>query len=181
MKPEIRRALSTAVDTLKLLKKTDTTLDLNTWIDERFIRQAARAEGLDYDARLKSYDRLPLQGSDARTGEPIREPKLAGQIWVKGEAKVRVYATPQSTLAALKELARQGRVARVAFVHDRETGVKLLADRAFFVEGDRGGARDAHEATVVAAFLTQERARAWAAANHGRVRPPTHVTAAAQP
>jgi NitT/TauT family transport system substrate-binding protein len=181
IKPEIRKALSIAVDTLKLLKKTDTTLDLNTWIDERFIRQAARAEGLDYDVRLKSYDRLPLQGSDARTGEPIRDPKLAGQIWVKGEANVRAYATPQSTLAALKELARQGRVARVAFVHDRETGVKLLADRAFFVESDRGGARDAHEATVVAAFLTQERAQAWAAANHGHVRPPAHVTAAAQP
>ena len=112
IKPEIRQALATAVDTLKLLKKTDTTLDLDTWIDDRFIRQAARAEGLDYEARLKSYEPLPLRGKDARTGEPIREPKLAGQIWVKGEAKVRAYATPQSTLAALEELGRQGKTVR---------------------------------------------------------------------
>ncbi len=68
---------------------------------------------------------------------------------------------------------------RVAFVHDRETGVKLLADRAFFVESERGGARDA--TVVVAAFLTRERAQAWAGANHGRVRPPARVTAAEQP
>ena len=178
IKPEIRQALATAVETLKLLKKTDTTLDLNTWIDDRFIRQAARAEGLDYEARLKSYEPLPLRGKDARTGEPIREPKLAGQIWVKGEAKVRAYATPQSTLAAIKELGRQGKPIRAAFVQDRETGVKLFADRAFFVENDGGRAQ---EPVVVAAFLTQERAQAWAHANHGRVRPPARVTAAAQP
>ena len=179
IKPEIRQALATAVDTLKLLKKTDTTLDLGSWIDDRFIRQAARAEGLDYDGHLKDYDPLPLRGNDARTGEAIREPKLAGQIWVKGEAKVRAYSTPQSTLAAIKELGHQGKPIRAAFVQDRETGVKLLADRAFFVEND-GDPRGAHP-EVAAAFLTAERAQAWARVHHGRVRPPARVTAAAQP
>ena len=60
---------------------------------------------------------------------------------MKGEAKVRAYATPQSTLAALAELGRQGKAVRAAFVHDRETGVKLFADRAFFVENDDRTAR----------------------------------------
>src|SRR4029077_20652537 len=91
-------------------------------------------------------------GKEGPPGGPIRVPELAGQVWVKGEAKVRAYATPRSTLAALDELAARGQAVRVAFVHDRETGVKLLASRAFYVE-DAAGKRG-----VVAAFLTRERA-----------------------
>jgi NitT/TauT family transport system substrate-binding protein len=175
IKPEIRQALATAVDTLKLLKKTDTTLDLAQWIDERFIRQAAKEQGLDYDARIKSYARSPLTGKDARTGEPIREPSLAGQIWVRGEAKVRAYASPQSTLTALEELKRQKTPVRAAFVHDRETGLKLFATRAWYVEDPAG------KKGVLAAFLTKERAEAWAKANAGRVVDPSRVTAFARP
>src|SRR5207237_7378213 len=131
-----------AVETLQLLKKTDTTLDLSTWIDDRFVRQAARELGLDYEARLASRAPAPLVGPDARTGEPIRDPKLAGQIWVAGEAKVRAYATPQSTLAAVADLTRAGQKVRVAFVHDRESGLELFANKAFYVQASK---QEGHE------------------------------------
>jgi NitT/TauT family transport system substrate-binding protein len=177
IKPEIRKGLEIAVDTLKLLKKTDTTLDLQTWIDDRFIKQAARELNLDYEARLKSYAKVPLTGKDARTGEAIKEPALAGQIWVAGEARVRPYATPQSTLAAIKELEKQGKKIRVAFVHDRDTGLKLFASKAWFVE-DSAGKRG-----VLAAFLTKERAEAWAKGQgaSARIVEPTKLTTAALP
>ncbi|PGR47306.1 nitrate ABC transporter substrate-binding protein, partial [Bacillus cereus] len=37
-KPEYRQAVGTAIDTLKLLKKADRGLDLNTFIDDQYIR-----------------------------------------------------------------------------------------------------------------------------------------------
>jgi NitT/TauT family transport system substrate-binding protein len=198
IKPEVRRGLAVAVETLKILKKTDTNLDLSTWIDERFIRQAARELGIDYEARLKNHDPVPLKGADARTGEPITEPKLAGQIWVQGEPKVRAYATPRSTLAALRDLERAGKRVRVAFVHDRESGLKLFASRAWYVEesapgsvqgsvktsapgsGPQRSTSDGH-AGVSAAFLLRRRAEAWAQAHGGRVVDPASLTTAALP
>jgi NitT/TauT family transport system substrate-binding protein len=183
IKPEIRKALVVAVETLKLLKKTDTTLDVDRWIDERFIKQAARELGLDYAARLASYAKAPLTGHDARSGAAIDDPKLAGQIWVKGEAKVRAYATPQSTLTALRELEKKKQAVRVAFVHDRETGLKLFANKAWYVEeaaGQPGGQRE-RQRRIIGAFLLKERAEAWAKSDAGRVVDPGRVTAAAQP
>jgi NitT/TauT family transport system substrate-binding protein len=166
IKPEVKKGLQIAVETLQLLKKTDTTLDLSTWIDDRFVRQAARELGLDYDARLASRTPAPLVGPDARTGEPIRDPKLAGQIWVAGEGKVRPYATPASTRAALAELERSGQKVRVAFVHDRESGLKLFASQAFYVEDAAG------KTGIQAAFLLRDRAAAWARAHGGKLLEP---------
>ncbi|MFP3740717.1 nitrate ABC transporter substrate-binding protein, partial [Burkholderia sp. SIMBA_019] len=63
-KPEYRQAVATAIDTLRLLKKTDVNLDANTFIDDRYIRQAFKDSGLDYDAALKNYARQPLVAND---------------------------------------------------------------------------------------------------------------------
>jgi NitT/TauT family transport system substrate-binding protein len=159
IKPEVRQGLQIAIDTLKLLKKTDTDLSVDEFVDDRFIRQAAKEMGIDYDARLKSYDSLPLRGVDARTGGAIREPKLAGQVWLNGEDKVRVFATPQSALAAYNEAQNSGTKVRVALVHDRNTGAKLFASSAWYV-ADR---------SALTAFLLKEDALAWAQARGGSV------------
>ncbi|WP_437338035.1 ABC transporter substrate-binding protein [Sorangium sp. So ce394] len=160
VKPEVRRALQVAVDTLTLLKRTDTTLDVGAFVDDRYIRRAAQELGLDYEARLASYAKLPLSGSDALSGAPIAEPTLAAQIWVGGEPKVRAYASPGSALAALKQLASEGKEIRAAFVHDRLSGVKLLADRAWYARRPDGS---------LAAFLAKEDAERWAAENAAAV------------
>ncbi|WP_433935923.1 ABC transporter substrate-binding protein [Sorangium cellulosum] len=160
IKPEVRRALQVAVDTLTLLKRTDTTLDVGLFVDDRYIRRAAEELGLDYEARLASYAKLPLTGGDAASGEPIAEPTLAAQIWVAGEPKVRAYRSPASALAALAQLTAEGKEIRVVFVHDRESGVKLLADRAWYARRPDGS---------VSAFLAKEDAARWAAENAAAV------------
>jgi NitT/TauT family transport system substrate-binding protein len=159
IKPEVRQGLQIAIDTLKLLKKTDVELSVDEFVDERFIRQAAKLMGVDYDARLKSYDPVPLGGFDARTGDPIRESRLAAQVWMGGEEKVGAFATPQSALAAYNEAQRSGKKVRVALVHDRNTGAKLLAKNAWYVASP----------TVLTAFLLKEDARAWARTSGGSV------------
>jgi NitT/TauT family transport system substrate-binding protein len=131
LKPEYRAGLKTAVGTLKLLKKTERDLDIESFVDDRFIRDAAANLGLDYDARLKSYAPLPLTATDATTHEPIVEPRLAAQVWVGGEDAVRSYASIRHALEALALIESGGKKARIVYVHDRTTGLKLLASTAW--------------------------------------------------
>jgi NitT/TauT family transport system substrate-binding protein len=161
IKPELKKGLEIAVSTLKLLKKTDTDLDVDAFVDDRFIRQAAKEMGLDYDARLASYEPNPLTTPDAQTGAPIVDPKSAAQLWVEGEEKVRAYANPASALAAYAAAERSGQKVRAIFVHDRGTGLKLLGKTAWFVDA-RG---------ALSAFLSRRDADAYAKAQGGRVIP----------
>lgn len=159
LKPEHLKAIAKAQESLKVLKKVSKEIDVDSYVTDRFIRQAAKELGYDYDARLKDYAPLPFRGSAVDTQQPIAEPTLAGQIWVKGEPKVRLYSSPEATFAALAQLQQQGQAVRVTFVHDRETGNKLFADKVWYVRGRSG----------LAAFLLKKSAEAWAAKNGGQV------------
>jgi NitT/TauT family transport system substrate-binding protein len=159
LKPEHARAIAKAQESLKVLKKLTKEIDVSNYLNDKFIRQAAKEFGYDYDARLKDYSALPFIGNAIDTGAPVPDATLAGQIWVKGEPKVRLYSTPEATFAALGQLEREGKVARVTFVHDRETGNKLFADKVWYVRGSGG----------LAAFLLKKSAEAYAVKNKGIV------------
>lgn len=159
-KPEVVAAITKANDTLKLLKKTDQTIDVSNFVNDKFIREAAKEAGLDYDARLKDYGAVPFTGNALDTEKPISDPTLAGQIWVKGEPKVRLYSTPEATLNAEKTLKAEGKIIRVVYVHDRGTGNKLFADKVWYVHSPTG---------QLAAFLLKTDADAWAQKNGGSV------------
>ena len=130
LKPEFVNAIRRAQESLNVLKKVNKEVDINTYVDDRFIRQAAKEFGYDYDTRLKDYSPLPFTGNALDTGAPVTEPKLAGQIWVKGEPKVRLYSTVEATFAALKQIEAEGKAVRVTFVHDRTSGNKLSQTRS---------------------------------------------------
>ncbi|SCB34847.1 ABC transporter substrate-binding protein [Cupriavidus alkaliphilus] len=169
-KPEYRQALQTSIETLKLLKRTDADLTADAVIDDRFIREAFKLEGLDYDARLRSYEKQPLAASDATTGKPIADPKLAAQLWLQGEPTVRNYASPAAAFAALRQAAKEGKKARVLYVHDRNTGLKLLADKVWYVQDGKG---------QVSAFLLKGSADSYARSHGGSVRSYAAVSGAA--
>ena len=59
-KPEYRKATQTAIDTLKLLGRTDVNLNVNQFISDTYIKKAFASSGLNYDAQLKNYDKLPM-------------------------------------------------------------------------------------------------------------------------
>ena len=136
-KPEYRQAVATAIDTLKLLKKTDVDLDPKTFVDDRYIREAFKESGLDYDAALKNYAKQPLVANDAQTGKPISDFNDVTQIWLDDEAKVRNYATPAEAFAALGKLP-SGDAVRAVFVHDHGSGLKLFARQAWYVKDTHG-------------------------------------------
>jgi NitT/TauT family transport system substrate-binding protein len=159
-KPEYRQAVRTSIETLRLLKRTDSDIDANTFINDQYIRTAFKQAGLDYESQLKNYAKLPLSGKDAVTGKPITDVKRVAQIWVNGEALVRSYATPESAFADLAKLEKSGRKIRTVYAQDRESGIKLFASDAWFVSSGKN---------EINAFLLKESAEAWAKKNNGKV------------
>ena len=157
-KPEYRKAVATSIDTLKLLKKTDRGLDTAQFIDDQYIRAAFKAAGQDYDKALENYAQLPLKANDALTGKPISDFKRLAQIWVRGEDKVRHYASPESALTALAQLEQEGKDIRAIYAQAADSGIKLLANQAWYVRGEKG---------ELNAFLLKEQAEAYAQQHGG--------------
>jgi NitT/TauT family transport system substrate-binding protein len=159
LKPEFVKAIRQAQESLKVLKRVDNEIDIDSYVNDKFIRQAAKEFGLDYDKRFKDYNPVPFTGNAVDTGAPVKEAKLAGQIWLKGEPKVRLYSTVEATFAAQKKLAAENKVARVTFVHDRVTGNKLFADKVWYV----------NQKGRLSAFLLKNAAEQWSKKNGGSV------------
>lgn len=157
-KPEFRQAVATSIETLKLLKRTEEDLDVNAFVTDRFVREAFKAEGLDYEARLKDYAQAPLKAKDAATGADIVDFKRVAQIWVKGEPLVRHYASAENALKALGALERDGKEIRVVYAQDRDSGIKLFGAQAWYVKAENG---------ELSAFLLKEQADRWAAVHGG--------------
>jgi NitT/TauT family transport system substrate-binding protein len=133
LKPEFVEAIRRAVQTAKVLKKIKRDVDIAAFVDDRYVRQAARDLGYDYDARRSDYAPVPFAAGDYDSKEAIKDVKSAGQVWVVGEPKVRVYKSVRDTFVALDQLEQQSRKVRVTFVHDQGTGLKLFADKAWYV------------------------------------------------
>lgn len=159
-KPEYRQAVATAIDTLKLLKKADRGLNVEQFVDDRYIRAAFKASGADYEQALENYAQQPLLGNDALTHQPITDTRKVAQIWVRGEAKVRSYASAKEALGQLAELKQQGKEVRAVYAQASDSGIKLLAGQAWFVRS-KDGALDA--------FLLREQADAFARQHGGEV------------
>lgn len=159
-KPEYRQAVQTSIETLKFLKRTDSDLDINQFVTDKYIRTALKQVGRDYDAELKNYAQLPLKAKDAATGADITNGTRVAQIWVKGESLVRHYASPENALQALAAIEKEGKTARVVYAQDRESGIKLFAQQAWFVRSSSG---------ELSAFLLKDAAESWAKAKGGQV------------
>lgn len=160
-KPEFRQATQTAIDTLKSLKRTDRDLDIKQFITDQYLRAAFKAEGKDYDQALKNYEPLALVANDHTTGKPITDIKRLAQIWVKDEAKVRHYASPEAAFKALGALENEGKPIRAVYAQAYDSGIKLLATQAWFVADSKGQLK---------AFLLKEHADAYARQAGGQVR-----------
>jgi NitT/TauT family transport system substrate-binding protein len=155
LKPEFVGAIAQAQKTLLVLKKVEQPIAIEEYVTDRFIRQAARELGLDYDARLRDYQAQPFRGDALDTHAPVQDAAAAGQLWLRGEPKVRLYSNIESTFRALRE----AKDVRVTFVHDRNSGNKLFADKAWYVQ----------DASGLSAFLSKDAAQAWAKSKAGSV------------
>jgi hypothetical protein len=127
-KPEYRQAVKTSIETLRLLKRTDSDIDANSFINDTYIRTAFKQAGLDYDKQLKNYAKLPLKAKDAVTGKPIADFKPPDADLGAGRAAgapLRQRRAPRSPNCA--SWSRPARRCAPCTRTTRTAGLKLLA------------------------------------------------------
>ena len=159
-KSEYKAATQTAVDTLQFLGKNDGKVDVDAFIQDKYIKDAFKASNLDYSQALNNYGKSPLVAKDALTGEEIQSFNRVTQIWVKGEEKVRSYATPEHALKDLKAIETAGQTVRVVYNQDFLSDIKLLSNLAWYATNSAG---------EIHAFLLKGDATQWATAHGGKV------------
>jgi len=137
-------------------------LDADAWVDETYVRQAFKEEGLDYDKRKASFAGVEIGGTDPLCGGAITSPREAGEVWIEGGGIAR-YKSTACTLAAVRKATADGKKVNVAYVFDRSMKIKLFADQAFYALVSKGGQ------TEIVPFLLKKDSEAYASANGGRV------------
>ena len=148
-------ALKNSVVTLQQMGRLEKSInpeDVTKWADDSYLRQAMKEVGLNYEQVASSKD-FVIRGEDAQTKEPIKDLKMAAQLWLKNDEKVMNFASFKNMMAMLQKLkAERKQNEYVIFVHDRNNGLKLLAENSFYVQNGN----------EVSAFLTQKDAQDFA-------------------
>lgn len=160
------------IETLKydvtVLQKMDIIkqMDVDTWINDRYLKHAHQELGLDYERQLAIIQAgtSPVHGTDALTGQPVGETRLAGEIWT-AEDRILTYSSPVSLLIGWRALEQQGTGIQAAYVFDHQSGRKLFANQAFYVVATPGS----HAPAPIVPFATQKAAAAFAAQHGGQV------------
>ena len=162
IKPKWVEAIGTNYDVLKKLNMIK-SLDIKAWVNDSFVKESFTAQGLDYDRQLASFSGYDVGGTDNVCMQPVTKPLEAGEAWVEG-GDIMPFASATCTLKGIKTATRSGKKINAAYVVDKELGIKLFADAAFYAID----AKDA-KAPVVVPFLLKKDAEAFAAKNSGRL------------
>jgi NitT/TauT family transport system substrate-binding protein len=127
------RWLAALKDDYAVLKRLNLIkdLELSSWINDSYVRQAYRELGLDYDEQLKKLSGYAIEGHDSVCNVPVQNPARAGQIWIQ-DGDVLAFSSAACTLAGVKRYSAQGKKIGAAYVMDRALGIKLFADSAFY-------------------------------------------------
>lgn len=136
--------------------------NLDAWVNERYVRQAFKERGLDYEAQKHTLANYDVQGHDPVCKATVTRPKEAGEIWLAG-GDIVPTSSPLCTLAGIKQYEAQGRKVAVAYLHDKALGIKVFADKAFYAIG--GDAKK----PVLVPFLLKKDAETTASEVGGRL------------
>lgn len=165
MDPTLKAPLIAAakedVKVLQSLDRIKTPFDVDPWVNDGYLRAAFKARGLDYDAAVTSTANYEVTGEDAFCKKPISEPRKAGEIWVK-DGDILAFSSASCTLAAYRDMQTKGTAMNVAYVFDAARGIKLFADKAFYVIDPKAG---------VTPFMLKQDAEAFATTSGGKVAP----------
>jgi NitT/TauT family transport system substrate-binding protein len=128
-------------------------IDVAGVIDDRYVKQAYRELGRDY-----AKEQRALSAATSPTE------RTTGELWAKGEP-IKAYGTLATLMTALRAAEHAGKAVNAAYVFDYSSGLKLFAQRAFYVAG---GSRGVAPASLVA-FAWKEEAETFATRNGGKV------------
>ena len=157
------------IDTIKtahgVLGKLGRVKEFNVeaWVDERYVRQAFKERGQDYEAQKQTLANYDIEGKDPVCKVPVTRPKEAGEIWL-ADGEIVPTSSPACTLAGIRHYEAAGRKVATAYVFDKALGIKVFADKAFYAMDTR----DAKNPQAVP-FLLKKDAEAAAAQSGGRL------------
>jgi NitT/TauT family transport system substrate-binding protein len=115
---------------LNLIKQ----LDLEAWVNDIYVRQAFKDQGLDYDSQIKAFSGYDVAGDDPICNVPVTKPAEAGQIWIEG-GEILTFSSPACTLAGVKKFTANGKKLNAVYLVDHALGIKLFAGEAFYAVG----------------------------------------------
>lgn len=157
------------IDTIKtahgVLGKLGRVKEFNVeaWVDERYVRQAFKERGQDYEAQKQTLANYDIEGKDPVCKVAVTRPKDAGEIWL-ADGEIVPTSSPACTLAGIRQYEAAGRKVATAYVFDKALGIKVFADKAFYAVDTR----DAKNPQAVP-FLLKKDAEAAAAQSGGRL------------
>jgi NitT/TauT family transport system substrate-binding protein len=161
IKPLLVNAVKTDYAVLQKLGKVK-TFNVDSWVDERYLREAFKQRGLDYDAQKRSLANYDIQGKDPVCGKPIAHPKDAGEIWIDG-GDIVPLSSPVCTFMGIRKYQQAGKKIAVVYLFDHALGIKVFADKAFYAVSGSGAGME------VVPFLLKKDAQASAAKSGGTV------------
>jgi NitT/TauT family transport system substrate-binding protein len=172
IKPRWLDTIKTGHEVLTRLNRVK-PLDINAWVDERFVREAFKQLKLDYDTQKQTLANYDIGGTDALCKTPITRPKEAGEVWADG-APIAAHASPLCTLGAISQLQASGKKLRVAYLYDQALGIKVFADKAFYAVNASNPKKP-----VIVPFLLKKDAEGHAASIGGKLATYPEALAAA--
>jgi NitT/TauT family transport system substrate-binding protein len=160
IKPRWVDTLKTAFGVLNKLGRVK-EIDLNAWVNESYVRQAFKERGMDYDAQKQTLSNYDVAGQDPICKTPISRPKEAGEIWL-ASGDIIPMSSPACLLMGVRRYEADNKKVAVAYLFDKELGIKVFADKAFYaIEGSAKGA--------IVPFLLKKDAEAHAAKTGGKL------------
>jgi NitT/TauT family transport system substrate-binding protein len=133
IKPGLVEAIKYDTTVLQKLGRVE-KFDADKWVNDKFIREAFKQSGLDYDKQLASSGNYQVAGTDTLCKLPVADPRSAGEIWVEG-GDIQPFANPACTLSGAAALKAEGKKLRVVYTVDQAKGIKLFADKAYYAVG----------------------------------------------
>ncbi len=122
-------------------------LDLNAWITEEYLKTAYSEMGKDYDAEKATI-----------VDPAVANAEMPMEIWHSRDG-ITEYSTISEYLKAVNDFNATGAKLNATYVYDRETGIKLFGNTAFFVKSEKG----------FSAFLRKPDAESFAIKSKGEV------------
>jgi NitT/TauT family transport system substrate-binding protein len=157
-------ALKGAYTTLKAMNRVK-DFDINGWVNDSYLRAAFKQSGLDYDAQKQALSNYDISGTDPVCKTPVDKPASAAQVWLDG-GEIVPFSSAACAFAGIAQYTAKGQKIDVVYVMDHSLGIKLFADKAFYVAlPASGGGRP-----EVTPFLQKADAERFAADRKGRVQ-----------
>ena len=138
-------------------------LNIGAWVNDTYVKQAFKEQGLDYDKQLASMSGYDVTGTDTICNAPVDKPLEAGEVWVDG-GDILTFSSPSCTLLGVKKLTGEKRKLNAVYLVDHALGIKVFADAAFYAVSTKDPNKP-----VVVPFLLKKDAEAHAAKIDGKL------------